>query len=41
MRCWPSDFPEAIVLEDGGVVALRLDEVVPAAPIPFDEARER
>lgn len=35
------DFPEAIVLEDGGVVALRLDEIVPAAPIPFDEAREK
>jgi peptidyl-prolyl cis-trans isomerase D len=34
------DFPEAIVLEDGGIVALRLDEVVPAAPIPFAEARE-
>ncbi len=34
------DFPEAIVLDDGGLVALRLDEVVPAAPIPFDEARE-
>ena len=33
------DFPVAIVLEDGGIVALRLDEVVPAAPIPFDEAR--
>lgn len=35
------DFPEAIVLEDGGVVALRLDEVVPAAPIPFEEARDK
>lgn len=35
------DFAEAIVLEDGGVVALRLDEIVPAAPIPFDEAREK
>jgi peptidyl-prolyl cis-trans isomerase D len=35
------DFPEAILLDDGGVVALRLDEVVPAAPIPFDEAREK
>lgn len=35
------DFAEAIVLEDGGLVALRLDEVVPAAPIPFDEAREQ
>ena len=34
------DFPQAIVLEDGGIVALRLDEVVPSAPIPFDEARE-
>lgn len=33
------DFAQAIVLEDGGVVALRLDEVVPAAPIPFGEAR--
>lgn len=37
----PDDFPEAIVLDDGGVVALRLDEVVPAAPIPFDEAKEK
>jgi peptidyl-prolyl cis-trans isomerase D len=35
------DFPEAIVLDDGGVVALRLDEIVPAAPIPFDEAKEK
>ena len=26
--------------EDGGVVALRLDEIVPATPIPFDEARD-
>jgi peptidyl-prolyl cis-trans isomerase D len=35
------DFAEAIVLEDGGVVALRLDEIVPAAPIPFDEAKDQ
>lgn len=35
------DFPEAIVLDDGGLVALRLDEIVPAAPIPFDEAKEK
>jgi peptidyl-prolyl cis-trans isomerase D len=35
------DFSEAIVLDDGGVVALRLDETVPAAPIPFDEARDK
>jgi peptidyl-prolyl cis-trans isomerase D len=34
------DFPEAIILEDGGIVALRLDEIVPATPIPFAEARE-
>ncbi len=34
------DFPEAIVLDDGGVVALQFVETVPAAPIPFDEARE-
>lgn len=33
------DFPEAIRLDDGGLVAMRLDEVVPATPIPFDEAR--
>ncbi|WP_137112012.1 peptidylprolyl isomerase [Rhodobacter sp. SY28-1] len=35
------DFSEAILLEDGGVVALRLDEIVPAAPIPFDEAKDK
>ena len=34
------DFPQAIVLEDGGIVALRLDEVVPSAPIPFEQARK-
>jgi peptidyl-prolyl cis-trans isomerase D len=35
------DFPQAIVLDDGGVVALRLDEIVPAAPIPFDAAKDK
>ena len=35
------DFPEAVVLDDGGLVALRLDEIVPAAPIPFDEAKDK
>ncbi len=35
-----SDFPKAVILDDGGVVALRLDEVVAPAPIPFDEARD-
>jgi peptidyl-prolyl cis-trans isomerase D len=34
------DFPEAIVLDDGGVVAMQFVETVPAAPIPFDEARD-
>ena len=34
------DYSEAIALEDGGVVALRMDEIVPAAPIPFEEAAE-
>ncbi len=32
-------FPEAISLEDGGIVALQLDEMVPPAPIPFADAR--
>lgn len=34
------DFPEATLLDDGGVVAMRLDEIVPPTPIPFDEARD-
>lgn len=34
------DFPEAIALDDGGLVAIRFDSVVPAAPIPFDDALE-
>lgn len=34
------DFPEAILLDDGGVVVMQMLEVVPAAPIPFDQARE-
>ncbi len=34
------DFPEAIVLEDGGLLALRMDELVPATPIPFEEAKD-
>ena len=33
------DFPEAVQLEDGGLVALRMDETVPPTPIPFEEAR--
>lgn len=34
------DFPEAVQLEDGGLVALQFDQIVPPAPIPFDEARD-
>ncbi|MDP4032395.1 MAG: SurA N-terminal domain-containing protein [Pseudorhodobacter sp.] len=33
------DFAEVIQLDDGGVVALRLDEIVPPTPIPLDQAR--
>lgn len=35
------DFPEAILLDDGGVVALRLDETVPPTPIPLAEAADQ
>ncbi|WP_347266174.1 SurA N-terminal domain-containing protein [Paracoccus sp. (in: a-proteobacteria)] len=35
------DFPELFQLDDGGVFALRLDEVVAPALIPFAEVRER
>lgn len=35
------DFPEAVTLSDGGLFAARLGEIVPAAPIPFDEARDK
>ncbi|UFM66523.1 SurA N-terminal domain-containing protein [Paracoccus sp. MA] len=35
------DFPELFETEDGGVFALRLDELVPPALIPFEEVRDR
>ncbi|NIZ10307.1 SurA N-terminal domain-containing protein [Pseudooceanicola sp. HF7] len=35
------DYPAILSLDDGGIFAMRLDEVVPAAPIPFDEARSQ
>lgn len=35
------DFPEAVLLEDGGVIALRLDATVPPTPEPLAEVRER
>ncbi|MFE3835608.1 peptidylprolyl isomerase [Pseudogemmobacter sonorensis] len=34
------DFAEAVLLDDGGVVAIEYVETLPPAPIPFDEARE-
>ncbi len=34
------DFPEAVLLDDGGVAALQFVETIPAAPIPFEEARD-
>lgn len=35
------DFAEAILLEDGGVAAIQFVENVPAAPIPFDQIRDK
>ncbi len=35
------DFPELGELEDGGLFALRLDEVVPPSPIPFEKVKDR
>lgn len=34
------DFPQIVQLDDGGIVAMRLDKIVPAAPIPFDQAKD-
>ncbi|MES2668044.1 MAG: SurA N-terminal domain-containing protein [Pseudomonadota bacterium] len=34
------DFPQAITLDDGGIVALQLDEMLPPAPIPFADAKD-
>lgn len=35
------DFPEILLLEDGGVFALRVDGIVDEMPEPFDSARDR
>lgn len=35
------DFPEAILLDDGGLVAMRLDAVVPPTPIPLRDIRAK
>ncbi len=34
-----SDFPSVIQLSDGGIVALRLEEVLPASPEPFEDVQ--
>jgi len=34
------DFPTLTMLEDGGIFALRLNQVIAPAPIPFADARE-
>ncbi len=34
------DFPEAVMLDDGGVVTMEYVEAVPSAPIPLDEVRD-
>lgn len=39
-RVTESDFPQLFALDDGGVFALRLDEVVPPALRPFEEVRD-
>jgi peptidyl-prolyl cis-trans isomerase D len=36
-----SDFPQLFELADGGVFALRLDEIVPPTLIPFDDVRDQ
>jgi peptidyl-prolyl cis-trans isomerase D len=35
------DFPEIAQLEDGSIYAMRLDEILAPAPIPFDEVRDK
>lgn len=35
------DYPEVLQLDDGGIFAMRLEEVIPAAPAPFEEVRDR
>lgn len=35
------DFPEAVLLEDGGLVALQFVETVPPAPVPLERIRDK
>jgi peptidyl-prolyl cis-trans isomerase D len=37
----PDDFPETAFLEDGSLFAIRVDEVLPPRPEPFEDARPR
>ncbi|SLN36613.1 Peptidyl-prolyl cis-trans isomerase D [Roseivivax jejudonensis] len=37
----PNDYPEIAETGDGGIFAARVDEVLPEAPRPFDEVRDR
>lgn len=36
-----TDFPAIVFLEDGGIFALQLDEILPSRPEPIAEARDR
>lgn len=35
----PGDFPRLVQLSDGGIAVIQLEQIVPPAPIPFEEAR--
>jgi peptidyl-prolyl cis-trans isomerase D len=35
------DFPEAILLEDGGLVAMQLVEILPPSPVPLDKITDQ
>ena len=35
------DYPEAVMLTDGGIMALRVDSTVPPTPVPFDKAQDK
>lgn len=35
------DYPEAILLNDGGVVVMRMDDTIPPTPIPFDKTKDK
>ncbi len=35
------DYPEAVALDNGGLIAMRVDADLPAAPIPLDKIKDR